>query len=316
MMAASTGLKAIVSSAKAVKQTPAEVSLTLSAEILRAPYSPATRLVLAEIVSLHGATGDCYCSDAHFAARLTISATTASRAVQELEMAGLIQKQVDKVAGNRRRLIPVATAIREAASTNPYPQNGGSYPHFEGRATPKMVVSYPQNECSPTLEMVVGLPPEWGTNTTLNSTTSLQENLILGASAESEPFFEEALSNLLPTEKELVNHTEQHLQSISDTEPSFERFWQAYDKNAGRGQCLKAWTRLAVPERLAAMTAVEAYVVATPELRYRKNPLTWLSGRCWLDEPLPLRPASPSNTLQLPARATTSPTKTKGQSWR
>ena len=193
----------MVSSTTAVKQTPAEVPLTLSAEVLRAPYSPATRLVLAEIVSLHGATGDCYCSDAHFAARLTISATTASRAVQELEMAGLIQKQVDKAAGNRRRLIPVVAAIKKAASTNPYPQNGGSYPHSEGRATPKMVVSYPQNEGSPTLKMEAGLPPEWGTNTTLNSTTSLQETLIPAASAASEPFFKEGSDNLLGPEERL-----------------------------------------------------------------------------------------------------------------
>jgi hypothetical protein len=315
-MTASTTIKSIASPA-AAKMTPAEISLTLSAEVLRVPYSPATRLVLAEIVSLYNATGDCYCSDAHFAARLTISATTASRAVQELEAGGLIKKWVDKAAGNSRRLIPIGEAIKEAAFTNPYPRSGGSYPHFEGRATPKMRVGYPQNESSPTAEMEAGLPPKWGTNTTLNSTVSLQEILVPATNIASEPFFEEEPNNPLTIEKKLVPSATQSLQEAADLFPSFENFWQAYAKKVDKHLCLQEWQTLTTLERLAAMTVIAAYVVATPEPRYRKNPLTWLAGRCWLDEELPIsRLTSTASISQPPARATTSPTRAKTQSWR
>lgn len=314
-MATSTNLKAATSAGAATKQTPADVSLTLSAEVLRVPHSPATRLVLAEIVSLHNATGDCYCSDAHFAARLTISATTASRAVQELELAGLIQKQVDKAAGNRRYLIPLFKAIKDAAATNSYPQNGGNYMQNEGRATRKMAVSYPQEEGSPNLKKVVGLPAKWGTNTTLNSSNNFQETLTPAASAENEIFFEEKLTNLPDTEKQLDNHNTSNSHT-SNTEPNFEGFWQTYGKKKDEQKCLQSWKKLTASERLAAMNAVDAYVARTPELQYRKNPLNWLSGRCWLDEVQPLKHTSLAGTPQLPARATTSPTKLKAHSWR
>ena len=151
------------------KLTPGELPLTLTVDVLRVPYPAATRLVLAEIVSLHAATGNCYCSDAHLAARLTLSLNTVSRAVQQIEADGLLIKHVDKAAGNHRLLVPVPTTIKAFAAKNPYPQN-------EGRGTtPKVRVAYPQSEGSPTPEMGDGLPPNWGTNTTVNSTENLQE---------------------------------------------------------------------------------------------------------------------------------------------
>jgi biotin operon repressor len=150
------------------KLTPGELPLTLTVDVLRAPYPAATRLVLAEIVSLHAATGNCYCSDAHLAARLTLSLNTVSRAVQQIESDGLLIKQVDKAAGNHRLLVPVPATIKAFAAKNPYPQN-------EGSPTPKTGVAYPQNEGSPTPKMRDALPPEWGTNTTVNSTENLQE---------------------------------------------------------------------------------------------------------------------------------------------
>ena len=69
--------------------------------------------------------------------------------------------------------------------------------------------------------------------------------------------------------------------------PSFEEFWQAFGKKEDRHKCQQRWGALKPAEQQAAITAVPAYVVATPEKRYRKNPLTWLNGKCWLDEETP-----------------------------
>jgi biotin operon repressor len=151
------------------KMHPSEIALTLSADVLRLPYLPAFRLVLAEIVSLYAATGLCDCSDTHFASRLTISRDTANRAVQQLEDDGLILKVVDKSAGFYRTLTPVPSAISAKAQQNPYPQNAASYPQNAGRgASRKMPDAYPQNAASPSRKMPHPLAAESDTNTPFN----------------------------------------------------------------------------------------------------------------------------------------------------
>ena len=36
--------------------------------------------------------------------------------------------------------------------------------------------------------------------------------------------------------------------------------------------------------RVDALNAVDQYVKSTPDPKFRKNPLTWLNGKCWEDE--------------------------------
>jgi hypothetical protein len=107
---------------------PSEIALTLSADVLRLPYTPATRLVLAEIVSLYAANaGCCDASDAHFAARLTINKDTANVAVKLLEKEGLVTKVVTRLpTGFYRTLTPNPAAIAAKAASNPYPENTAS----------------------------------------------------------------------------------------------------------------------------------------------------------------------------------------------
>lgn len=152
---------------RSMKLTPAELPLTLSADVLRLPYQPAVRIVLAEIISLHEATrGCCDCSDQHLADRLTISKDTASRAVQQLEADGLVVKVVDKGAGFYRTLTPVPAAIQAKAATNPYPERSSAYPQNAARgATRNLPPDYPQNAAPPSRNLPVDLPAKCGTNT-------------------------------------------------------------------------------------------------------------------------------------------------------
>jgi hypothetical protein len=84
----------------------------------------------------------------------------------------------------------------------------------------------------------------------------------------------------------------------------FADFWQAYGKKEDKHKCSQRWQALSPAERRAAMAHVPAYVAATPEKRFRKNPLTYLNGRCWLDEDTPTArlaappsPASPTTPV-------------------
>lgn len=171
---------------------PSKLSLTLSADVLRLPHSSSTRLVLAEIVSLHAANrGCCDCSDAHLAARLTLNKDTVSVAVKLLSAEGLLIKVVDKRSGFYRTLTPNLVAIAARAATNPYPETPGSsmrknrLPHQEipGRATRKSGPSYPEIPGSPTRKNPSPLPGDSGTNTTANITNILQESSTFTADA-------------------------------------------------------------------------------------------------------------------------------------
>lgn len=64
----------------------------------------------------------------------------------------------------------------------------------------------------------------------------------------------------------------------------FDVFWDKYAKKTDREKSMKAWNKLNGPEREAAMKALPDYIAATPDPKFRKNPLTWLNGKCWKDE--------------------------------
>lgn len=66
--------------------------------------------------------------------------------------------------------------------------------------------------------------------------------------------------------------------------PEFEDFWDLYGKKQDRHKCEKLWKKIEHPAREEIMIHLEGYVRSTPELKYRKNPLTYLNGKCWNDE--------------------------------
>lgn len=68
------------------------------------------------------------------------------------------------------------------------------------------------------------------------------------------------------------------------SDSDFEKFWNAYGKKVDRVKCEKAWNKLTKDEIEKINTTVEAYVKSKPDVQYRKNPLTYLNGKCFNDE--------------------------------
>lgn len=66
--------------------------------------------------------------------------------------------------------------------------------------------------------------------------------------------------------------------------PSFDDFWNAYDKKVERAETEKKWLKLTQAEKEKIMIHVARYVVATPNQQYRKNPTTYLNQKTYLDE--------------------------------
>lgn len=65
---------------------------------------------------------------------------------------------------------------------------------------------------------------------------------------------------------------------------SFENFWNAYGKKVDKVKCEKKWLKISETEKEKISGALNVYVESTPDVQFRKNPLTWLNGQCWNDE--------------------------------
>lgn len=66
--------------------------------------------------------------------------------------------------------------------------------------------------------------------------------------------------------------------------PTFNDFWNAYDKKADKPKCEAKWNKLKQHEKEQIMKHVPDYVESTPEKQYRKNPLTYLNSKSYENE--------------------------------
>jgi hypothetical protein len=84
-----------------------------------------------------------------------------------------------------------------------------------------------------------------------------------------------------------VNVTANVNDSVNDNEIKknyFEQFWNLYDKKVERKSCYNKFIKLDLKVIEKIINVVPFYVKSTPEVKYRKNPETWINGECWNDE--------------------------------
>ena len=67
----------------------------------------------------------------------------------------------------------------------------------------------------------------------------------------------------------------------------FDKFWSLYSKKTGKQKCMDKWKTLKQDLKDKILLHVPKYVLATPEERFRKDPLTYLRNESWEDEFLP-----------------------------
>jgi len=90
-----------------------------------------------------------------------------------------------------------------------------------------------------------------------------------------------AYANAMPGEERIGEESKGKKER---TNSDFELFWNSYNKKVDRKKCETAWKNLTKKNKTLALANVEAYVKSTPEVKYRKNPLTYLHGESWNDE--------------------------------
>lgn len=64
----------------------------------------------------------------------------------------------------------------------------------------------------------------------------------------------------------------------------FAAFWNSYGKKVERKKCMEKYARIGEADRAVIRAKLPGYIAATPDVQFRKNPQTWLNGRCWEDE--------------------------------
>lgn len=74
----------------------------------------------------------------------------------------------------------------------------------------------------------------------------------------------------------------------ADSVLPFAEFWTMYGKKVERAKCMRKYAAISESDRAEIRKRLPAYVAATPDVQFRKNPQTYLNGRCWMDEDLPI----------------------------
>ncbi len=75
---------------------------------------------------------------------------------------------------------------------------------------------------------------------------------------------------------------------ILDTADSgFSEWWNLYDKKIDRAKCERKWNKLTLAERKACIAATPAYVASTPDLQFRRHPMTYLNNKSWENQIIP-----------------------------
>lgn len=69
----------------------------------------------------------------------------------------------------------------------------------------------------------------------------------------------------------------------SDIWPTFEDYWNTYNKKVGKVAATKIWNKMSQADKEACMAAIPAYR-ASRERQYMKDPERYLKHRTWEDE--------------------------------
>lgn len=79
-----------------------------------------------------------------------------------------------------------------------------------------------------------------------------------------------------------LNNKDKEITNTSAFE--FDLFWNIYNKKVDKDKCLKLWNKINPKEIPFILEQAKLYVNANTDIQYRKNPLTWINGKCWNDE--------------------------------
>ncbi len=76
----------------------------------------------------------------------------------------------------------------------------------------------------------------------------------------------------------------------------FLSFWNLFNKKIDKKKVESKWSKLKESDKNLILLKLPAYIKSTPDIKYRKNPLTYLNGESWNDE-IEFKPVSQGVTM-------------------
>jgi hypothetical protein len=64
----------------------------------------------------------------------------------------------------------------------------------------------------------------------------------------------------------------------------FEKFWNLYGKDIQKDKCYSEWKFINTIDKDKILNTLPNYIASTPEVQYRRHPITYLRNKGWLDE--------------------------------
>lgn len=77
---------------------------------------------------------------------------------------------------------------------------------------------------------------------------------------------------------------EEKLKKKKEKELLFDKFWEMYGKKDGKKYCVSKFIKLSDEQIETIFKTLPNYIKSTPDVKFRKNPLTYLNGEHWNDE--------------------------------
>ena len=87
------------------------------------------------------------------------------------------------------------------------------------------------------------------------------------------------------------------------TIPTFDEWWNAYNKKRGRKKAEAKWNKLSDFDKIECMKATPSYVASIEDKQFQKDPLTYLNGECWNDEIINKTNYEQQRTISLASKA-------------
>ena len=94
----------------------------------------------------------------------------------------------------------------------------------------------------------------------------------------------ESTSQSIITVDKQVNNSTIKQETNKQKSDLFDTFWNLYAKKEDRKKSFSKWMNLKIETMETIIEVVPKYVKQKPEIKYRKNPVTFLNNRSWEDE--------------------------------
>lgn len=77
---------------------------------------------------------------------------------------------------------------------------------------------------------------------------------------------------------------------INSIPPSFDGFWNIYNKKIGKSKCADKWAKISNSDKELIMKNLPDYLASIKDKQFQKHPLTYLNNESWLDEIITSQP--------------------------